>query len=265
MKSAILIPAYNESATIRELVQRAMAQCTLVIVVDDGSTDNTVEQLTGLDVLLLCNDRNSGKAASLVRGFRAALLQNCDFVVTLDGDLQHRPEEIPRLVSAHKQSCRDIVIAARLKQRDQAPALRRFANDFADFWVSWAAGYPIKDSQSGFRLYPRAVLDAIDIDTSANHGFVFESEILIEAANQGYYSISVAVDSIYRKHARPSHYQPTLDTARIVKMIAGRLLRRGLFVVGLLRALGLLPDPRNSLKKTRRANRRTPEGQGSSD
>lgn len=260
MNYAVVIPAFNEAGTIRELVERAKRQCSVVIVIDDGSTDSTVDQLRGLDVLVLFNDRNSGKAASLARGFCEALRLGSDFVVTLDGDLQHRPEEIPRLVAVHQESPRNIIIAARLKHRDQAPPLRRFANTFADFWVSWAAGYPIRDSQSGFRLYPRAVLEAIDIDTSRNHCFVFESEILIEAAKIGLYSTSIAVDTIYRESARPSHYRPTLDTLRIVKMIAWRLLKRGLYPIGLLRALRLLPNSRESFvqrvtpEKTRSRN-----------
>jgi hypothetical protein len=139
-----------------------------------------------------------------------------------------------------------IIIAARLMNRESAPRMRLFANNFADFWVSWAAGYPIVDSQSGFRLYPHKVMQALGFRVNKAKCFVFESEILIEAAQHKIYSISVPVESIYHEGSRASHYRPWTDTSRIVRMIAGRLIRRGLYLKGLLQAVHLLPDPRKA-------------------
>jgi hypothetical protein len=149
------------------------------------------------------------------------------------------------LLEAAASKPNQIIIAARLKQREQAPKLRLFANQFADFWVSWAAGYPVIDSQSGFRLYPKKVLESVHVQTSRAKSFVFESEILIEAGQHGFYSTSLPVDSIYLQAARMSHYKPWTDTWRIVRMIAGRLIRRGLYPEGLLRAIHLMSDPRS--------------------
>jgi glycosyltransferase involved in cell wall biosynthesis len=245
MNRAVVIPAYNEAATIREVVIGCLPQVDQVIVVDDGSMDATLQQLDDLNIVLLRHPHNQGKAASLQSGFQKALELGSDLVITLDGDGQHEPAEIPRLLRAAADNPDTLIIAARLKEREQAPKLRRFANRFADFWVSWAAGYLVRDSQSGFRLYPASLLRAIRIGTSREKSFVFESEILIEAANHNFYSKSVAVKSIYRKGGRDSHYLPWTDTWRIVRMIAGRLFRRRFYLPGLCRSLGLLADPRN--------------------
>ncbi len=246
MKNAVVIPVYNEAATIRKVALGCLSRVDRVIVVDDGSEDDSLRQLDGLDIERVRNPRNLGKAASLQAGFERALSQGMQAVITLDGDGQHDPAEIPRLLQAADNEPDTLIIAARLREREQAPRLRRFANRFADFWVSWAAGYPVVDSQSGFRLYPARLLREIRLDTPREKGFVYESEILIEAASRKIYSRSVAVKSIYRSGGRHSHYRPWTDTWRIVRMIALRLLRRGLYLPGLFRSLGLLTDPRRT-------------------
>lgn len=233
----VVIPAYNEGATIRDVVSRAMQQTTTVIVVDDGSVDDTMAQLQGLDVVLLHNEANLGKAASLWRGMRHALSMGATAAITLDGDGQHRPEDIPRLLGAAQAFPGQIVIASRLRKQENAPPLRLFANRFANFWISWAAGYFIADSQSGFRLYPAEVLRSVNVKTDREHSFVFESEILIDAAWKQHRSIAVPIESLYPKMARHSHYRPAADTIAIVQMVAWRLLSRGLYPIGLLRVL----------------------------
>lgn len=245
MKPAVVIPAFNESATIREVVEGCLKYCDTVIVVDDGSTDGTSERLTETTASVLRNERNAGKAASLHNGFAHALSIGHGPVISMDGDLQHRPEEIPRLLEQAARFPNQLIIAARMLNRDQAPPVRRFANAFADFWVSWAAGHPVRDSQSGYRVYPSSLLAQTSVNHSLANSFVFESEILIEAAKYGIYSHSVPVDTIYREGARASHYRPWRDTSRIVIMIAGKLIRRGLYPTGLLRALGVIRVPAN--------------------
>jgi glycosyltransferase involved in cell wall biosynthesis len=234
---AVVIPAFNEAATIADVARRARAQVRQVIVVDDGSIDTTAEQLKGLDVTVLRNQQNQGKAVSLWRGMMQSLEQGARAVVTLDGDGQHRPEDIPQVLAAANANPDHLVIASRLRHTEGAPPLRLFANHTANFWISWAAGYRIQDSQSGFRLYPAELLRRLSAPRGRRSCFVFESEVLIEAAWQGVRSQPVTIDSIYLKAARPSHYRPVLDTVRIILMVAQRLLRRGLHPVGLLRSL----------------------------
>lgn len=238
-KTVVVIPAYNEAATIRALAEAVLKIVPDVVVVDDGSRDSTMDQLQGLPVTVLRNERNAGKAASLWKGFEHALANGAQLVVTLDGDGQHNPEDIPRLLNVSARSPQSIVIGARLHDKRNFPARRYYANQFARFWISWAAGYPIADTQSGFRVYPASLFTKITRREVAWNGFVFESEALIAAGLVGIRSIAVAIPGIYPRGARPSHFRPVLDIARIVVMVAGRLLRRGMYPIGLWRSLNL--------------------------
>lgn len=251
-----LIPAYNEAATIRDLVERTLKIVPEVVVVDDGSTDATAARLTDLPVTLLRNPRNLGKSASLWKGFGYALARGARRVVTLDGDGQHRPEDIRRLIAAADRFPGRIVIGARLHDRKNFPAQRYYANQFARFWISWAAGYPIADTQSGFRVYPAALLARLARRAMSRKRFVLESEILIAAGRCGVRSVAVQVPGIYPTQARPSHFRPVRDIARIVVMVASRLLIRGLYPGGLWRSLTLplaieaMPDSMGSSGET---------------
>ena len=237
MKVAVVIPAFNEAATIRDVVQRALAQLKDVIVVDDGSTDGTAAALADLPVTLISNPANLGKGASLWRGFAVALTEGADAVITVDGDAQHCPEDIPRLIAAAGEHPGRIIVGARLWDKDKVPPLRYFGNRFANFWVAWAAGCPVADSQSGFRLYPAAVLKHVEVAHGPGSRFAFESEILIEAGRAGVRSLAVPIAALYPPNARPSHYRSAVDTARIVRMIAWKLATRGFDLPALLRSL----------------------------
>ena len=237
MKIVAVIPAYNEAATIRDVAARALAQLPEVIVIDDGSTDGTAAALGGLTVTLISNPANLGKGASLWRGFALALAEGADAVVTLDGDAQHRPEDIPLLIAAAGAFPGRVIIGARLWDRDKVPPLRYFGNRFANFWVAWAAGFPVADSQSGFRLYPAPLLKNITVNPGTR--FAFESEILIEAGRAGVRTSAVPIAAIYPPNARASHYRSAVDTARIVRMIAWKLVSRGFDLPALVRSLSL--------------------------
>lgn len=241
MRVAVVIPAFNEAATIAGVVERVLRHVGEIIVVDDGSRDGTATVVRELPVTLIENEANLGKAVSLARGFALARARSMDAVITLDADGQHPPEEIPRLIAAAEAHPGDIIIAARLEGRQRMPRSRRFGNWQADFWISWAAGYPIRDTQCGYRLYPLDLLERLHVRSNAGSGFVFESEVLIEAARLGSHAHSVPIETIYGRSARASHYRAAVDTSWIVLMVAGKLLRRGLYPVGLLRSLGLLP------------------------
>lgn len=234
---AAVIPAFNEAATIRDVASRALRQLARVIVVDDGSNDATAATLDDLPLTLLRNAENQGKAAALWRGMQHALAQGVEAVVTLDADGQHEPEDVPRLLAAHRSDPRAMVIGARLHDKSKIPMARYCANRFANFWIAWAAGTPLADSQSGFRIYPAALLKSVDVAHDRSAGFVFESEILIEAGRRGVPIIAVPIRAIYSSHGRASYFREVLDTARIVRMVAWKLLSRGLYLNGLVRSL----------------------------
>jgi glycosyltransferase involved in cell wall biosynthesis len=236
--AAVVMPAFNEAQTIRAIAQRVLAQpIDRLIVVDDGSTDATAAALADLDLDLLTHHVNQGKGMSLLHGLRHAHGLGHSAIMTIDADGQHRPEDIPRLLEQATRSPNRIVIAARTEGRAKAPALRRFGNVFADFWISWACAQRVQDSQSGFRLYPGALFDQLVTTARHDAGFVFESEILIDAAALGFGSIGIPIETVYDTHARRSHYRPLRDTLSIVRMVAAKLYQRGFTPSGLWRSL----------------------------
>jgi len=233
----IAIPAFQEEVTIRGIVDAALRQCPNVIVVDDGSTDRTSEQLTDLPVSLLSHETNRGKAASLQTAFGYALQRGAVGVITLDGDGQHDPEDAALLLAAWRRQPDRILIGSRLHDRSQFPAARWRANRFACFWISWASGHPIADSQSGFRLYPAEVMRIALGRRVRGNRFTFESEILIEASRSGYQTLAVAIPGRYPVNARASHFRPVWDITKIVIMVGGRLLRSAMNPLGLWKSL----------------------------
>ena len=244
---AIVIPAYNEEATIHDIASRALAVANIVIIVDDGSSDRTIAELADLPVTLIKHAENQGKAASLWDGICTARQHEVDVIITLDGDGQHSPEDIPLLLAKYQQHPDHIIIGARLADKAAIPAKRYYANRIANFWIAWAAGYPIKDSQSGFRLYPARLFDNLSIPIGKTSSFVFESEILIKAAQKNIYSHPVTIPAVYAANARPSHFHGVRDITFITLMVAKFLLRHFLFLPGLYRSaikplLPTLPD-----------------------
>jgi glycosyltransferase involved in cell wall biosynthesis len=187
------------------------------------------------------HETNLGKAAALWTGFDVAMADGADYVATLDGDGQHDPADLRRLVNAAARYPHAMIIGARLLDRARAPASRRVANRIADFWISWAAGYPIADSQSGERLYPCNLLRIAEGTRDRATSFTFESEILIRGARLGFPSVAVPIRSIYPNGGRRSHFRPVRDIARIVSMVARALLVRGLYPAGLWNSLRAAP------------------------
>lgn len=234
----IAIPAYNEARTIRTITKDALAICPNVIVVNDGSSDGTATELQDLPVTLITHPINRGKAACIRTAFTHALSMDARCVITLDGDGQHDPADAAGLFAAWQRQPDHIAIGSRLHDRAQFPLARYYANRFACFWISWAAGHPIADSQSGFRIYPRQVMAPALDGRVRGHGFTFESEILIEAAQQGCLTLAMSIPGSFPENARPSHFRPVVDVVKIVVMVAGRLLRQGMSPLGLWRSLG---------------------------
>lgn len=231
-----VIPAHNEAATIEAVTAATREQVDRVLVVDDGSADDTATlAATHAEVLRL--EPNRGKAGALWAGMQQAVAEGADAVVTLDGDGQHDATEIPALIAAWRERPRHLILGARLKERESTPPLRLFGNRVADFWIGWASAQPLRDSQSGFRLYPADLLRQMRIPHGRGRSFVFESEALIAAERHGFPARLVPVRCIYPEDRRPSHFRPAADTLRIIFMVAGHLLRRGMRPLGLWRSL----------------------------
>ncbi|PMB54713.1 glycosyltransferase family 2 protein [Coxiella endosymbiont of Rhipicephalus microplus] len=233
---AIIIPAYNEQSSIRTIVESVICFTDKVIVVDDGSTDQTVMKLEDLPVALLRNSTNQGKGASLMRSFRHLQELNVHAAICMDADTQHDPHDIPKFIQAMKEYPNHIIIGARTYNTENAPKARRRANLIADFFISWAAGHRIIDTQSGYRLYPCEFLYQ-SLHSLRSQRFAFESEMLIQASRRGYLPISIPIYSHYPKNSRPSHYKPLIDTIKITCMIIWKLITHGFCLPGLWRTL----------------------------
>lgn len=248
---AVIIPAYNEEKSIRDVVTKTLQYSRHVIVVNDGSTDDTPGQLAGLPITLINNVTNKGKGACLLQGFQHAQSLNLMATISIDGDTQHNPNDIPKFINAMHKYPNHIIIGARLHNHENAPKSRYYANKIADFFISWAAGKPIVDSQSGYRLYPMALLN--NCLRHLNYGkFTFESAILINSTRDGYWATSVAIESHYPTNLRASHYKPFLDTIKIIVMVAWKIISRGFCLPGLYRALfnGVTPHGEDRATQT---------------
>ena len=223
MRLIVVIPALNEARTLRALVEQVLREVPEVIVVDDGSDDGTSATVAGLPVVVVRHEARMGKGASLRDGFARALELGADGVLTMDADGQHAAADIPRLRAAWRSHPKSIVIGARLIGKEHQPKARRAANAVADWFLSWAAGRRIVDSQSGQRIYPKAALELARDRRST--GFEFEADMLLESAAHGIDWVLVPIEARYAPELRPSHFAPVKDIARITSQVSGRILR----------------------------------------
>lgn len=219
MTPLLVIPAHDERTTVGAVVTRARCHGP-VLVVDDGSTDGTgaVAHAAGAEVLR--HARRLGKAQALRTGIAAARARGASHVLTLDADGQHDPDEVPTLLAA--AAPRTIVVGGRLGDAGAVPPERLDAIRVAGFFASWASGLRVHDTQSGFRLYPLAVFDAVPTHRG---GFVFETEILLSAAARGFLVREVPVRALPRAASR-SRFRPVADGAAIGAFVARRALAR---------------------------------------
>ncbi|MHB8172986.1 MAG: glycosyltransferase family 2 protein [Nitrospirota bacterium] len=215
MKVLGLIPAYDAQGLVGGVVKKALKYLPEVLVVDDGSADNTANEASEAGAMIIPHPRNLGKGAALKTGFGYALEKGYDAVLTLDADGQHDPDEIPKLLSA-VSSDSGIIIGARLAEKDKIPPARYWANMVGVKCISWRARNPLLDSQSGFRIYKAELLRGMKVKSS---GFEAESEMLMRAGMSGFKIKSVPVRTIYSEEAlKKSHFRTVPDTYRICMM-----------------------------------------------
>jgi len=220
---AVLIPALNCEGTIAAVVAGARRFTDTVLVVDDGSGDDTAPLARGAGADVLSYDVNRGKGAALLDGMRHLAARGVRRVLTMDADGQHLAEEIPVLVEASDREPRALIVGARRVESEPVAAINLFGNRFANRWVEIACGQAIDDTQSGFRVYPLAEILALPL--RARH-FGFETEVLIRAARAGVRIRSVPVRVYYPPpEERVSHYRKVVDTTRIVFIVIGLMLR----------------------------------------
>jgi glycosyltransferase involved in cell wall biosynthesis len=238
---AVLIPAFNEAGTIREVVEAVLAHVDRVIVVSDGSTDDTVARLAGLPVEVVEHAENLGKGLRLAEGLDRTFREGADCVLTLDADGQHDPADIPAFLAAARCSPRSLVVGDRLGDRASMPSGRAASIGFGDFFISWAAGRRLRDCQCGMRLYPADLWSQIRMPVRERRHFVFETAVLLRAAAAGFEIARVPIAARYAGYVhRPSRFRPVVDTLRIARSVARSIVGGGERLKGLLIALGVL-------------------------
>lgn len=218
-----LIPALNAATTIADVVTATLAELQPALVIDDGSTDGTGDAARAAGALLLRHEVNRGKGAALKTGFRWALENGFDGVITLDADGQHLPAEIPKFIRARETSRADLIIGGRAHLFAQMLPRRRMANRFSARSISMVSRALITDSQSGFRFYSAELLRTIPLRTN---GFDLESEVIVRAGRRGIAIETISIELGFVNGVTTSHYRPLKDTLRIAWTVARTWLSR---------------------------------------
>lgn len=209
---AVLIPALNAHRTLPAVIEAARRELEPVVVIDDGSSDDTGAVARAAGATVLRHDVNRGKGGALKTGFAWALENEFTGVVTIDADGQHLASEIPKFLREREASGADLIIGGRAHLFEGMLPRRRNANRFSAWCISRASGVRITDSQSGFRFYSSRLLRNVKLRTD---GFDMESEVIVLAGKRGYAIVTIPIDLGFVDGIATSHYKPLKDTVRI--------------------------------------------------
>ena len=221
MKILALIPAYNEAARVGKVAGEARNHVDKVVVVDDGSGDDTATVAEKAGARVLRHERNRGKGAAIATALEYFGRSDAEFAVLLDADGQHDPAEIPKFVEAARREQADIVVGTRMADTEEMPLVRRLTNQFTSWVTGKLARQQIPDSQCGYRLLRHDVLKDLHFSTAR---FETETEMLIQAGRAGHKIANAPIRTIYGDEARPSHIHPLRDTVRFFKLVARYLV-----------------------------------------
>jgi len=223
MRVLVVIPVYNHAATLRAVAEAALREGHPVLVVDDGSTDGSLEAVAGLELHRLRGARNRGKGHALLAAAAWAERRGFDALLTLDADGQHDPADGGALLAAAPAAWPAIIVGARIMAPDRTPRASRFGRAFSNFWVRLECGQRPEDTQSGFRLYPVAFLRSRRFFTRR---YTFEIEVLVRAAWAGLPLRSVPVSVYYPPGAaRISHFHQVRDNLRLTGLHTALIVR----------------------------------------
>ena len=218
------VPVFNNRETVRQVVTACRDVLSHVVVIDDGSTDaDLVELLSGLDVVVLQHEKNLGKGQAILTASRYIEAQGSEYMITIDADGQHLPQDIEKFLPLLREDVPGIIIGCRDFTTDNVPLSSRFGRSFANFWLLVETGKIVKDCQSGFRAYPVRYLNQMNF--KGTH-YDFEAEVLAKAAWGGLELTAVDIDVVYPKpEERVSSFKPFLDNLRLTgihSMLVGR-------------------------------------------
>ena len=214
LKACVIIPTYNNAATLAGVIEDVAQYSEHIIVVNDGSTDNTVDIVKNYPaVQFISYPKNVGKGWALRTSFSYAAARGYKYVITIDSDGQHFAKDLPAFINKLEEEPNSIIIGARNMGQDSVPGGSSFGNKFSNFWFKIETGITSPDTQSGFRLYPLEPLKKMRFFTRK---YEFEIEVLVRAAWKGVAVVSVPVTVYYAAAAeRISHFRPYKDFFRI--------------------------------------------------
>jgi glycosyltransferase involved in cell wall biosynthesis len=213
-KTCVLIPTYNNSATLAAVINDVAKYTRQIIVVNDGSTDDTATVLQGFDCIQVVNQpSNLGKGLALRAGFAFARSKGYRYAISIDSDGQHFAKDLYKFLEALQNNSNAVIIGARNMDQASVPGGSNFGNRVSNFWFKIETGFTMPDTQSGYRLYPLEPLQQIGFITRR---FEFEIEVLVRAAWKGVNIAAVPVSVYYApKETRVSHFRPVKDFVRI--------------------------------------------------
>jgi len=216
IKTLIIIPAYNEEKKIKKVIDQCLMYSNYVLAINDGSKDRTLKEIKKTKAICFNNKSNKGKGYSLKKGFRYAIKNNFDVVITIDSDGQHNPKYIPKFLAEIEKGF-DLVIGTRIKRQSDMPYIRRFTNFFLSLIFSFFSRKWIKDSQSGYRAIKVEILKDLDLLTNR---YETESEILMKLGRKGVKFGKVIIPTIYKDEK--SSINPVKDTFRFLRVLKYR-------------------------------------------
>ena len=210
----VVVPAYNNAGTVVDVARSALEWCDDVIVVNDGSTDDTAQRLADVpQVVVIAYERNRGKGYALRKAFLSARSQGFAYAVTIDADGQFYAKDIPAMLAANIEHPGALIVGRRRFGNAKRTKGSRFANRFSDFWFRLQTGRRLDDTQSGFRLYPLRRLSGLRLMPPRYEG---ELAMLVFASWHGTDIVTTDVDVYYPPaEERVSHFRPAADFARI--------------------------------------------------
>lgn len=214
LRICAIIPTHNNAATLGKVIKGTSEHISTVIVVDDGSTDETPEKLADFDFIeKIVFNNNKGKGAAIRAGIQKAIELGFDYALTIDSDGQHFTSDIPKLLNCLSKNPDSLIIGSRNIQADGMPSKNTFANKFSNFWYWAETNQKLPDTQSGFRIYPVKHYRKSRFYTNK---FEFEIEILVRSAWSNIPVIPVPVNVYYPPESeRVTHFRPLPDFTRI--------------------------------------------------
>ncbi|KFM20082.1 Undecaprenyl-phosphate 4-deoxy-4-formamido-L-arabinose transferase protein [Marine Group I thaumarchaeote SCGC AAA799-P11] len=225
------IPAYNEEGVIGDLIKKTLPLVDSVVVCDDGSTDLTSKEAKDAGSFVITHSENKGKGAALKSLFDFAKHSNADIIITIDGDGQFLPEEIPKLIKDVEDKKSDIVIGYRFETEKDMPSYRKFGNKILDELSKKAAHLNLRDTQSGFRAYSKHAIANINFK---NDGFAADSEILVDASEKNMKISEQHVTVLYDTGSRTSTQNPVRQGGSVlIHLLELVLMKRPLTFLGI--------------------------------